>query len=442
MCARRTFEGEDIDAETFDHRMGIFCTNKSWEYARLIQERERSEECYRRAKALEKLTVLRNTKVRQPLVDYQVGHWVWCWRRQVQDPEAPTVFKQSLQCGWVGLGRILLSERLPRFGRPRAAPDVPEDRSLIYWMLVGSRVYMCSVYSLQMTTDDERVMSEFHRPPGAPAPTTEEMMPNKKFIDVSGELAADECEEHGDLPDESPVDGLLRSTKFVVPPTVLARMRQNTSEDPMPASSSGGSAPPAASAEYRAPVPDSASTGLPPRTDLAVQSEPAAPDTSFLPERSGAYDKETFKARREKFEMSKRELAAHRKSEAAWEKYVLREEREMNKRDKEDRRSEKQNTKAMQLEDEKSKGALQTPSAPQEPETPEAAEDLPEIPVETEEAVGSEPANKSARFTDENRMDTDLPEAPAQLPSEFQLDGEVADVAPDLTMPPPTFKEA
>ena len=78
----------------------------------LVQCRAKAEHAYRCAKALERISILHNAKVRQPLREFSMGERVYIWRRQLPDVSVKTGYRKSVNSGWVGPGRVVLSEML------------------------------------------------------------------------------------------------------------------------------------------------------------------------------------------------------------------------------------------------------------------------------------------------------------------------------------------
>ena len=127
---------------------------------------------YLKQRALHRLSVLSNSKVRQPLRTFAPGAWVYIWRRR------PWIGYNRPH--WFGPGRVVFTERLPR-GR------AIDDRGHIVWILLGSRLVRCSTYSVRPATDREE---EFLRLkfPAVVSERPEDIVPRGQYEDWSGDI--------------------------------------------------------------------------------------------------------------------------------------------------------------------------------------------------------------------------------------------------------------
>ena len=144
-------EGDSVDCLEHDrmrHMSGM--DNPRFEFTKLTSQRARADECYRKAKALERISVLRNSKVRQPPRDYSMGDWVYIWRKSAGKLDAAKAAlrqQTTFRSHWVGPGRVVLSEKLARPGST--------DRTHIVWVLLGVKMVRVSVHSVRPATDKE-----------------------------------------------------------------------------------------------------------------------------------------------------------------------------------------------------------------------------------------------------------------------------------------------
>ena len=88
----------DVPESERMYRHGLSGRDAKDDWATLTRHRQDAEGYYRRAKALERLSILKNSKVRQPIKEYAIGDLVYVWRRQTSDVNAKTrsSFKKSM----------------------------------------------------------------------------------------------------------------------------------------------------------------------------------------------------------------------------------------------------------------------------------------------------------------------------------------------------------
>ena len=75
-------------------------------FGQLAAARASAEDVYRKVKALERISALKNTKVRQPVKEYSIGEWVMIWRRKT--------YEGAQRPHWFGPGRVVLQETIAR----------------------------------------------------------------------------------------------------------------------------------------------------------------------------------------------------------------------------------------------------------------------------------------------------------------------------------------
>ena len=123
---------QDLESEDNRHVLGYRHGQST--FAELLKNREKAEDCYRRARALQRLTDLRNSQARQPAREYAPGDWVYVWRRKT--------FAGYQKAAWHCPGRGIYTETWLRsrveHTVPRSAEEV--DRKMIVWVLVGRSV--------------------------------------------------------------------------------------------------------------------------------------------------------------------------------------------------------------------------------------------------------------------------------------------------------------
>lgn len=137
----------DLKVDEWHHRYGMEYSEGT-SFAQLVAKRRSAEEVYRRVRALERLSVLANTKTRQPVRSYEIGELVKVWRHKewfgIARPH------------WWGPGRVVLQETLPRPQVTRHGDVDDEARRHIIWVLVGGHLMRCSALSVRPLSDRER----------------------------------------------------------------------------------------------------------------------------------------------------------------------------------------------------------------------------------------------------------------------------------------------
>ena len=115
------------------------------DFAQLVVRRQKAEEIARKTRSQRVLSKLTNTTVRQPLRQFKemdlVKIWRKLWPREIhKGPRGG--FKMSGRPHWIGPGRVVFHEILPR-------QEADDQRRHIVWVLIGSRLYrmLCSLSS-------------------------------------------------------------------------------------------------------------------------------------------------------------------------------------------------------------------------------------------------------------------------------------------------------
>ena len=239
--------------------LGITTEDKNTDFVDLIQGRSKAEHAYRRAKALERISILHNTKVRQQLREYALGELVFIWRRQVPDISLETGYRKSVKSGWVGPGRVVMSEMPPPSGPVESAGQEP-GRKHIIWVLIGTRLYRCSVYSVRPATSQEAGISEFNKALVQPQ-RIQDLLPSGRYTDLTRDVPSQdlmEDESNYDLPAEPPEFGMRGGAEEQAPqepPAAAAAAPQTTSAGATTSSSSSSTAVRAATVEADVEVP-------------------------------------------------------------------------------------------------------------------------------------------------------------------------------------------
>lgn len=116
---------------------------RGMDFGQLQGRRSDAEMAYLKSRALHRRSVITNSKVRQPLRNFEPGQWVYVWRRNpFQGYNRPHWFGPCRPC------RVVVMKKLPR-GRK------PDGRGHIVWVLFGTRLVRCSGYSVRPASDAE-----------------------------------------------------------------------------------------------------------------------------------------------------------------------------------------------------------------------------------------------------------------------------------------------
>ena len=169
------------------------------DFLRISKARAEAEEIARRSRAKRVMSKLTNTTVKQPLRTYSPTDLVMIWRK-VQAGEqhqgSRGGHKKSGRPRWVGPGRVVFAESIPH-------QEVTDQRQHILWVLVGRRLWRCSVHSVRPVNEAERLQHELH---GGEDPTLwktlEDLIPRREYQDITNEEPTDRDRELPDLPPE------------------------------------------------------------------------------------------------------------------------------------------------------------------------------------------------------------------------------------------------
>ena len=151
------------------------------DFVNLVTARQKAEDVARSSRARRIMSKLSNTTVRQPLRTYNPMDLVKVWRRvwpQTQHKGPRGGFKMSARPHWVGPGRVVFSEVLPRQERD-------DDRRHIVWVLIGKQLLRCSVHSVRPVSETERFE---HETSGTEDPgswkSLADLLPKREYYDI------------------------------------------------------------------------------------------------------------------------------------------------------------------------------------------------------------------------------------------------------------------
>ena len=188
----RTFSISDEDARTFQQ------IDTDSDYVSLVQARQKAEEVAVRTRAKRALSKLSNTIVRQPLRSYEPMELVKIWRKLQPDyvhKGARGGLKMAGRPRWIGPGRVIFQETL-------AHQQEGDHRRHILWVLVGRKLFRCSVHSVRPVTATERFQHEIA---GDEDPskwkTLADILPKREYMDIVDEVPDEAEVELPDLPE-------------------------------------------------------------------------------------------------------------------------------------------------------------------------------------------------------------------------------------------------
>ena len=169
----------------------------SKEFVNVAKARQDAEEIARQSRAKRVLSKLSNTTVRQPLRKFSITDLVMVWRR-VQTGEHHQGnrggLKKSSRPHWAGPGRVVFAEAIPH-------QEGDDTREHIIWVLMGRKLWRCSVHSVRPVNETERLQHElFEKNDPTQWRTLADMLPQKEFIDVTAEIPSPDELEIPDLP--------------------------------------------------------------------------------------------------------------------------------------------------------------------------------------------------------------------------------------------------
>ena len=169
------------------------------DFVNVSQARLAAEEIARRSRARRVLSKLTNTTVKQPLRSYKPTELVMVWRQvqvgeQHQGPRGG--HKKSGRPHWAGPGRVVFAEAVPH-------QDEGDDRQHILWILVGRKLWRCSVHSVRPVTESERLHYELTSGEDPSSwKTLQDVLPRREYVDITSEVPGPEDRELPDLPPE------------------------------------------------------------------------------------------------------------------------------------------------------------------------------------------------------------------------------------------------
>eukprot|EP00439_Symbiodinium_sp_Y106_P001694 s8914_g1.t1 len=219
------------------------------EFAKLVTQRQRAEEIALKSRSQRILTKLSNTTVRQPLRTFKemdlVKIWRKLWPQEVhRGPRGG--FKMSGRPHWIGPGRVVFHEILPQ-------QDPGDPRRHVVWVLIGSRLYRCSVHSVRPVTEVERFVYETSgQEDFSQWRSLADVLPKREYTDLMDEEPGEGDREIPDLPQRpdatttvTPTRRVSRKTTMTAPPPPEVLL-EDSDEDGRPASTSqpSGKQPP------------------------------------------------------------------------------------------------------------------------------------------------------------------------------------------------------
>ena len=182
-----------------DTRLWQSVGNAKTNFIRVAKARQDAEEIARKTRGQRVLSKLSNTSVRQPPRHYNVSDLVMVWRK-VQAGEHHLGVRGGLRKSgrphWVGPGRVVLSE-------PLAHQEPDDSRQHILWILMGKKLWRCSIHSVRPANETERLHHELtNKEDPSQWRTLADMLPQKEFIDVTSEEPGPGEIEVPDLPEQ------------------------------------------------------------------------------------------------------------------------------------------------------------------------------------------------------------------------------------------------
>ena len=115
-----------------------------------MQRRQHAEDVARKLKATLTLTRLKNSKVRQPLRQFQPTELVKIWRKYTQDGGKRGGLRRVGKAQWLGPGRVVFHETIPG-----QHPDDPRKPiGPIAWVVIGGTMHRLPVHSVRPVTEE------------------------------------------------------------------------------------------------------------------------------------------------------------------------------------------------------------------------------------------------------------------------------------------------
>ncbi|CAE7822031.1 unnamed protein product, partial [Symbiodinium sp. CCMP2456] len=209
----RNYNISEEDYRTFANEVD----HQQRDFSQLVVARQQAEEIARKTKAQRVLSKLANTTVRQPLRAFKEMDLVKIWRKvwpQEVHKGPRGGMKLAGRPHWIGPGRVVFHEILPQ-------QQPGDQRRHIVWVLLGARLYRCSVHSVRPVTETERFIYETSSVEDPSQwKSLADILPKREYQDIVDEEPNEEERELPDLPPQ-PDDSTVQ-----VP---TRRVRQKTS---------------------------------------------------------------------------------------------------------------------------------------------------------------------------------------------------------------------
>ena len=168
------------------------------DFLNVARARQEAEEVARKTRAKRVLSKLANTTVRQPIRLFKTTDLVMVWRK-VQPGEqhqgSRGGLKKSGRPHWVGPGRVVFAEAVPH-------QESDDPRQHILWILMGRKLWRCSVHSVRPVSETERLSYEVSSPDPTQWKTLADILPQREFVDITAEEPREDEIEFPDLPPE------------------------------------------------------------------------------------------------------------------------------------------------------------------------------------------------------------------------------------------------
>ncbi|CAE7826829.1 GIP [Symbiodinium sp. CCMP2456] len=253
----------DEDVRTFA------TTNYEGEYTRLVTLRQQAEEVAVRTRAKRVLSRLQNSTVRQPLREFEPFALVKIWRHVWPHEQAKGTrggFRKSGRPHWAGPGRVIFQEVLPH-------QESGDTRRHIVWVLIGQRLFRCSVHSVRPVTEEEKFVYETTARENVTSwRTLADVLPKREYFDVVNEEPSPEDQELPDLPEQPD------KTTVVVP---TRRVRAKTSPTEVNEPESGTHSSTATSSQVRPHEPPDVNDYEQPAPKRSKADEPSWVDELY-----------------------------------------------------------------------------------------------------------------------------------------------------------------
>ena len=253
------------------------------DFQNLVQSRQLAEEIAVKTKAKRTLSKLANTTVRQPLRTFNPMDLVKVWRKLQPSDQYKGVrggHKKAGRPQWIGPGRVIFQEVLPH------QPEGDHRRHII-WVLIGNRVMRCSVHSVRLCTEPERLQHDLTADEDPTSwKTLADILPKREFTDMVDQAPSAEDLELPDLPaepDESTLIPIRRAhSKQTYGPQDFRRIHRSSPLGVRP--------DPQAPQHYDRPQPSAPSGSSP--VDLPSGAQPGYYSPSIAPASPPPFDDE------------------------------------------------------------------------------------------------------------------------------------------------------